>query len=39
VVINEFNVESVIPFEAEDDPPVGPYSDGPESFQVALERV
>ncbi len=39
MVIDHFDVKGVIPFETENDPPVGPRRHGPEAPQIALERM
>jgi len=39
VVVDQFNVECVRSFEAENDAPVGPHGHGPGPVQVAFERL
>jgi hypothetical protein len=39
VVVDQFDIEGVCPFETENNPPVGSYGYGPEPLQIALKRV
>jgi hypothetical protein len=39
VVIDQFDVKSILSFKAEDDSPIGPYRHGPEASQAAFQRV
>src|SRR5579859_1051075 len=39
MVVNQFNVEGILSVKAEYDAPIGPDGHGPESFQVAFQRV
>jgi len=39
VIIDQFDVKSIISFKAEDNSPIGPYRDSPESSQAAFQRV
>jgi hypothetical protein len=39
VVVDQFNVKGVCPFKAENDTHVRPHCHGPESLQVAFERM
>src|SRR5690348_15179874 len=39
MVVNHFNVKGILSLKAENDAPIGPDGHGPESFQVAFQRV
>ena len=39
MVVDQFNVEGVSSFEAEDNPPVGAHSYRPKAFEVGFKRV
>jgi len=39
MVVNHFNVKGILSLKAENDAPIGPDAHGPESFQVAFQRV
>src|SRR5512136_510652 len=39
VVVYQFNVKDVVSFKSENDAPIGPHRDRPQSLQVAFERV
>jgi hypothetical protein len=39
VIIDQFNVKSILPFKAKDDAPIGPDRHRPQPFQIAFKRV
>jgi hypothetical protein len=39
VVVDQFNVKSVLPFKAENDAPIGPHCHRPQPLQVAFQRM
>jgi hypothetical protein len=39
VIVDQFNVKGVVSFKAENDAPIGPDCDSPQSLQVAFKRV
>jgi hypothetical protein len=39
MVVDQLDVEGVLPCKAENDSPIGPDRHGPESFQAAFQRV
>jgi hypothetical protein len=39
MVIGQLNVKRILSFKAENDAPIGPHGHGPESLQVAFQRV
>jgi hypothetical protein len=39
VVIDQFNIKNVFPFEAEDNSPIGSHCYGPRSLQVTLKHM
>ena len=39
MVVGQLNVKRILSFKTENDAPIGPHSHGPESLQVAFQRV
>jgi hypothetical protein len=39
VIVDQFNVKSILAFKAEDDAPIGPHRHRPQPFQVTSKRV
>src|SRR6202166_1833240 len=39
MIVGQFNIKRILSFKAENDAPIGSHSRGPESLQVAFQRV
>jgi len=39
MIVGQFHVKRILFFKSENDAPIGPHGDGPESFQVAFQRA
>ena len=39
VIVDQFNVKSIIPCKAENDAPIGPHRHRPQPLQITLQRM